>query len=106
MAAPRRWLLMDGYARHPGDVLRLAIGGGIVLLTAFAIHTRRVGLWETAVFRGVNDLPLPGWTYRPVWLVMQLGVIGAVPVVVVLALLAKRVRLAFDAAVAAGSIYL
>jgi predicted Ser/Thr protein kinase len=83
---PRRWLLMDGYARHPGDVVRLVIGGIIVMLTAFAIHTRRVGLWETAVFRVVNDLPLPGFTYPAVWLAMQLGVIGAVPVVVVLAL--------------------
>ena len=103
---PRRWLLMDGYARHPGDVVRLVIGGIIVMLTAFAIHTRRVGLWETAVFRVVNDLPLPGFTYPAVWLAMQLGVIGAVPVVVVLALGFRRWRLAFDAAVAAGSIYL
>jgi undecaprenyl-diphosphatase len=54
----------------------------------------------------VNELALPGWTWPGVWLVMQLGVIGAVPLVAVLALVTRRLRLALDAVLAAGSIYL
>jgi len=30
------------------------------------------------VFRAVNDLPLPGWLYPAIWLLMQGGNIGAV----------------------------
>jgi hypothetical protein len=37
---------------------------------------------------------------------MQLGVIGAVPLVAILALATRRLRLALDAVLAAGSIYL
>jgi undecaprenyl-diphosphatase len=54
----------------------------------------------------VNELSLPGWTWPGVWLVMQLGVIGAVPLVAILALATRRLRLALDAVLAAGSIYL
>src|SRR6266508_6545038 len=95
---PGRWL-REGYARHPGDVLRVALGGLVLGLTLLAVHEHRVGTRETDVFRLVNDLGLPGWTNPAVWLVMQLGVIGAVPLVVALALATRRVRLAVDAAV-------
>jgi undecaprenyl-diphosphatase len=59
-----------------------------------------------AVFRLVNGLALPGWTWPGVWLVMQLGVIGAVPLVAVAALATRHLRLALDAVLAAGGIYL
>jgi undecaprenyl-diphosphatase len=78
----------------------------VLLLTALAIHKNYVGSRETAVFRLVNDLALPGWTWPGVWLVMQLGVIGAVPLVAVAALATRHLRLALDAVLAAGSIYL
>jgi hypothetical protein len=78
----------------------------VLLLTALAIHKDHVGSRETAVFRLVNDLALPGWTWPGVWLVMQLGVIGAVPLVAVVALATRHLRLALDAVLAAGSIYL
>jgi undecaprenyl-diphosphatase len=104
--AGRGFLLAEGYARHPGDVVRLVAGTAIVVLTSLAIHKDYLGSRETALFRLVNDLALPGWTWPGVWLVMQLGVIGAVPLVAVVALATRHLRLALDAVLAAGSIYL
>ena len=109
-AGPRRgagWLMPGGYARHPGDAVRLVAGCVVLLLTALAIHKNYLGSREAAVFRLVNGLALPGWTWPGVvWLVMQLGVIGAVPLVAVVALATRHLRLALDAVLAAGSIYL
>jgi membrane-associated phospholipid phosphatase/tRNA A-37 threonylcarbamoyl transferase component Bud32 len=98
--------LRAGYARHPSDALRVVIGSVVVLLTSLAIHKESIGTREADVFRLVNDLALPSWSYPGVWLVMQLGVIGAVPLVAILALVTRRLRLALDAVLAAGSIYL
>ena len=100
------WLPRPGYTRHPGDALRVVLGGAVLALTTTAIHKDFVGDREAALFRVVNELSLPGWTWPGVWLVMQLGVIGAVPLVAVLALATRRLRLALDAVLAAGSIYL
>jgi glycosyltransferase 2 family protein len=94
------------YVRHPSDVLRVVLGALILLATMTAIQQHRIGVRETDVFRVINDLALPGWTWPGVWLVMQLGVIGAVPLVVGLALLTRRWRLALYAALAGGTIYL
>jgi len=99
-------LLAEGYSRHPGDVIRLVLGIVVLLLTTSAIHKDFLGSREAAVFRLVNDLALPDWTWPGVWLVMQLGVIGAVPLVAVIALATRHLRLALDAVLAAGSIYL
>jgi glycosyltransferase 2 family protein len=95
-----------GYTRHPSDAVRVVLGSAVLALTTLAIHRDFVGDRETALFRVVNELALPGWTWPGVWLVMQLGVIGAVPLVAVLALVTRRLRLALDAVLAAGSIYL
>ena len=100
------WLPRPGYTRHPGDAVRVVLGGGVLALTTIAIHRDIVGDREAALFRVVNELALPGWTWPGVWLVMQLGVLGAVPLVAVLALATRRLRLALDAVLAAGSIYL
>jgi glycosyltransferase 2 family protein len=100
-----RWL-PAGYARHPGDALRLVLGILILLAVSAAIHADRVGVREANLERLINDLALPSWTDPAVWLVMQLGVIGAVPLVAALALMLRRLRLALDAVLAAGSIYL
>jgi hypothetical protein len=35
-----------GYARHPGDVLRLVLGALILLATMTAIHQHRIGVRE------------------------------------------------------------
>jgi glycosyltransferase 2 family protein len=100
------WLPRPGYTRHPGDAVRVVLGAAVLALTTTAIHKDFIGDREAALFRVVNELALPGWTWPGVWLVMQLGVIGAVPLVAVLALATRRLRLALDAVLAAGSIYL
>jgi undecaprenyl-diphosphatase len=100
------WLPRPGYSRHPSDLVRVALGTAVLAATTTAIHKDFVGDREAALFRVVNELSLPGWTWPGVWLVMQLGVIGAVPLVAVLALATRRLRLALDAVLAAGSIYL
>jgi undecaprenyl-diphosphatase len=82
------------------------LGTAVLAVTTAAIHKDFIGDREAALFRVVNELALPGWTWPGVWLVMQLGVIGAVPLVAVLALATRRLRLALDAVLAAGSIYL
>jgi uncharacterized protein (TIRG00374 family) len=94
------------YVRHPGDVMRLALGVLVLLATMSAIHQYRIGVREADLFRVINDLALPGWTWPPIWLVMQLGVIGAVPLVALLAVATRRLRLAAYAALAGGTIYL
>jgi glycosyltransferase 2 family protein len=100
------WLPRPGYTRHPGDAVRVVLGVAVLTVTTTAIHKDFIGDREAALFRVVNELALPGWTWPGVWLVMQLGVIGAVPLVAVLALVTRRLRLALDAVLAAGSIYL
>jgi membrane-associated phospholipid phosphatase/predicted Ser/Thr protein kinase len=100
------WLPRPGYSRHPSDLVRVALGAGILAMTTAAIHKDFTGDREAALFRVVNELALPSWTWPGVWVVMQLGVIGAVPLVAVLALATRRLRLALDAVLAAGSIYL
>jgi membrane-associated phospholipid phosphatase/tRNA A-37 threonylcarbamoyl transferase component Bud32 len=100
------WLPRPGYSRHPSDAIRVVLGSAILAVTTLAIHKNFIGDREAALFRVVNELALPGWTWPAVWLVMQLGVIGAVPLVAALALATKRLRLALDAVLAAGSIYL
>jgi membrane-associated phospholipid phosphatase/tRNA A-37 threonylcarbamoyl transferase component Bud32 len=100
------WLPRPGYSRHPSDLVRVALGAAILAMTTTAIHKDFIGDREAALFRVVNELAGPGWTWPGVWLVMQLGVIGAVPLVAVLALATRKLRLALDAVLAAGSIYL
>jgi membrane-associated phospholipid phosphatase/tRNA A-37 threonylcarbamoyl transferase component Bud32 len=100
------WLPRPGYSRHPSDLVRVVLGTAVLAVTTAAIHKEFIGDREAALFRVVNELALPGWTWPGVWLVMQLGVIGAVPLVAILALVTRRLRLALDAVLAAGSIYL
>jgi glycosyltransferase 2 family protein len=100
------WLPRPGYSRNPADAVRVVLGSAILAVTTTAIHRNFIGDREAALFRVVNELALPTWTWPGVWLVMQLGVIGAVPLVALLALATRRLRLALDAVLAAGSIYL
>lgn len=57
--------------------VRLGAGAAVVLITAMAVRRTRVGPGESMAFRAVNDLP--DSLYRPTWLVMQLGTLGAAP---------------------------
>ena len=103
-AAPRlRGFLRD---RHPGDVLRLATGTVVLLLTAQNVEAGEVGGLETNVFRVINEFPLPDFLWPALWLVMQLGNLGAVPATALAAALTRRWRLALDFLTAGGAIYL
>jgi undecaprenyl-diphosphatase len=70
------------------------IGGGLVVLAAgmALVHDGTVGDVERAAFRTVNDLPA---VLGPaIWPVLQLGSLLAAPIVALVALLARRRRLA------------
>ncbi|HEX8861805.1 MAG TPA: glycine betaine ABC transporter substrate-binding protein, partial [Actinomycetes bacterium] len=84
--------------RHPGDLVRLALGVAILVGSAELVRRDRVGVLETNVFRLVNDLP--GALYPPLWALMQLGNLVAVPLVAAVAALARRYRLAVNLAIA------
>jgi len=79
---------------------RLAAGiAGLVVTTAL-VHKDHVDPVEEKVFTMVNDLP--DRIYTPVWLVMQLGALGAAPATGAAAWVAGNRQLAFRL-VAAGS---
>jgi glycosyltransferase 2 family protein len=71
---------------------RLALGVSGLAISGLAIHDEEIGPVEMAVFRAVNQLPDD--LYRPGWVVMQAGNVGAAPVAGLLALCAGRPRLA------------
>ncbi|HEY9349721.1 MAG TPA: lysylphosphatidylglycerol synthase domain-containing protein [Acidothermales bacterium] len=94
------------FSRHPADVVRLLLAGGLLVLTALPVRADSIGVTETNVFRLINDLPMPGWLWPIVWAVMQLGSLMAVPATAALAALTRRWRLAFDLLVAGGTVWL
>jgi hypothetical protein len=63
-----------------------------VLVTALPARRDRVGHCEARAFRAVNGLP--GSLYGPVWVIMQLGALGAAPAAAGAALLAHDRELA------------
>ena len=65
--SPMRWL-----ADPRG---RLGLGTAAVLVTALSARRNRVGQCEAQAFRAVNGLP--DSLYGPVWVIMQLGTLGA-----------------------------
>ena len=82
------------YVRHPGDVIRLALGAVLVAACSMVAALESVSGVETGLFHAVNSLP--SWLYGPLWLVMQLGSFGAVFAVAALAALLRRFRLALE----------
>jgi undecaprenyl-diphosphatase len=83
-----------------GPATRLAIAAGGTVLTTASVRHDHVAATEEKVFRLVNDLPER--IYPPVWLIMQLGTIGAAPAAAAVALMAGDRRLA-SRLVVAGS---
>ena len=71
---------------------RLALGLAGIAATASVVRRDRVGARELRAFRAVNDLP--DGLYRPVWVVMQAGALGAAPVAAAVACRTGRSRLA------------
>jgi glycosyltransferase 2 family protein len=83
--------------RHPGDVLRVVVGGALLAASAAIASTERVSTLERDLFRLVNHLPSA--LDIPLIAVMQAGAIAAVPACAAVALVTKRRRLARDLAV-------
>ena len=82
------------YVRHPGDVIRVALGAVLVAVCSVIAAAEPVSGVEAGLFHVVNSLP--SWLYGPLWLVMQLGSLGAVFGVAALAALLRRFRLAVE----------
>jgi len=84
--------------RRTGDAY--AAAGGLLLLGAgmLAVRDHSVSELEEHVFRSVNDLP--GVLYPVVWPFQQLGVLVVGPIVAIVALIARRPRLAVVALIA------
>jgi glycosyltransferase 2 family protein len=86
--------------RHPGDVLRVLVGGLVVAAGALAAHRGHVFAFDANLFRLVNQLP--DALGRPLLVMMQLGAVAAVPVMAAVALAGRRPRLARDLALSGG----
>jgi glycosyltransferase 2 family protein len=71
--------------------VRLGLGTAVVLVTAQSARRDRVGHGEAQAFRAVNGLS--DSLYGPIWVIMQLGALGAVPAAAVAALLAHDRKL-------------
>jgi glycosyltransferase 2 family protein len=83
-------------------VVALLIGLGIFALAA-AIASRGLAAGEEAVFVSVNSLP--DFLYVVIWPFMQYGVFLTIPVLVVIALVMRRIRLAATMAIAGIGVY-
>ena len=78
--------------RHPADVLRLALGTLILAWAGFAATSAEPSRVEINLFRLINQLPDAAGP--PLIGVMQFGALAAVPVVAIVCVLARRLRLA------------
>jgi glycosyltransferase 2 family protein len=72
--------------------VRLGLGSAAVLVTALSARRNLVGHGEARAFRAVNGLP--DALDIPVWVIMQLGTLGAAPAAAGVALLAHDRALA------------
>jgi glycosyltransferase 2 family protein len=72
--------------------VRLGLGAAVTLLTATAARGNHVGRTEARAFQIVNGLP--DAIYRPAWVIMQLGTLGAAPAAAGVAWLAHDDELA------------
>lgn len=75
----------------------------MLALTFLLVRRRRVGRHEAAIFQRVNALP--DVLHAPVWVVMQGGALGAVPLAAGAALWTGRPRLSLRLATAGTSAY-
>jgi membrane-associated phospholipid phosphatase/predicted Ser/Thr protein kinase len=89
--------------RHPGDVVRLVVASVVLAASIRLVNRNHIDELEIDAFRLVNDLP--GVLYPPVWAVMQLGNVLAVPVLAGIAAVTRRFRLAVNLAVAGFGCY-
>ena len=83
---------MSPAAGRPSPGGRVVLGVAGVVLSGITVAQDRVGDVERRAFLRVNGLP--DSLYRPAWLLMQAGTVGAAPAAAVLAALAGRRPLA------------
>jgi len=91
-------------SRRWSDALLVVIGGGVLVLSAIPVHADSLSDAEKSVFRAINDLPSAVYPF-PAWIFMQLGNFLVVPIAALVALVARRFRLAATLAVAGLSTY-
>ncbi len=87
--------------RRPGDVVRMACGLVVLVGASIAAHAAHPTVVEVNLFRLINELPSPAGA--PLLGVMQLGALGAVPVLAGAILVLGRPRLALVTAVTGAS---
>jgi membrane-associated phospholipid phosphatase len=92
-----------GAVRHRGDVVWVAVGLVVLVLSALPVEEHSLSGAERWVFDAVNSAP--GVPFAPVWLLMQAGNVAAVAVAAAGALAARRPRLAAGLVVAGGLAY-
>jgi undecaprenyl-diphosphatase len=90
------------YGRRRADVVG-AVAAGSTFAVCAVVAAGGVSAVERSLFRGVNELP--SWLYRFLWLVMQVGSLGAVFVVAAVALVWRRNRMGVELAVAGLAAY-
>ncbi|MEV5837628.1 lysylphosphatidylglycerol synthase domain-containing protein [Nocardia sp. NPDC052112] len=84
--------------RHMGDAIRVVLGLVALMVSALIARHTEVPRLEVDLFRMINDLP--SWVMPVLFVIMQLGTIGAIGVATAAALVAREVRLARDIAAA------
>jgi undecaprenyl-diphosphatase len=86
---------VEHYVRRRSDVIAALCGLAVLGVGMLAVRHGSVSDLEEGGFRAVNDLP--GFLYPLLWPVQQLGVIVVGPIVAVIALVARKPRLAVAA---------
>ncbi|MET7771805.1 lysylphosphatidylglycerol synthase domain-containing protein [Nocardia sp. NPDC005366] len=89
--------------RHPGDLVRVVLGVSALIVSTLVVWHTRVPRLEVDLFHLINDLP--SWVMPVLYVIMQLGSLGAVVAVSVVALAARKFRLARDLATAGTLAY-
>jgi undecaprenyl-diphosphatase len=88
----------QGFMRRPQDAWVAGAGLVLFLVSALVASSGRVGSVERAVFRAINGLP--DWLSSPMVAMQYFGTLAVGPVVVVVALILRKWRLAGAAAAA------
>ncbi|MDP9464312.1 MAG: phosphatase PAP2 family protein [Actinomycetota bacterium] len=101
MATPHRTDTSISRSRRHGDAIGAAVGLAVLVVGMILVRNGSVSRPEESVFHALNDLP--GALYPLVWPSQQLGSLAVGPLVVVVAMLARRYRLALAALVATMS---
>jgi membrane-associated phospholipid phosphatase len=85
------------------DYGRVVLGIVVLIGTTALASATRVSEQESNVFRAINNLP--DGARAPVWVVMQLGSLAAIPATAAVAFFARLRRLAFELLLAGGTAY-